>query len=344
MRSQDPKKRFSVLYVENDSDTFNLIKKSLEEDKYFSTRVDRAASVEECLKKLETRSYHLLLAESQIEHERGLELFEKLETLQRNIPFVLMTPVYDDQLVKEALKRGVADVIVKSEQHFRKLSSRLKESYQNYLSSRNRSADFDARLFQVSSVKRAGINSGKDDAVKLGVKDELTGLYSHSHFYDRIVREFASANRHQYPISCLVIDIDHFKAINEKWDYRIGDELLRECSELLFEHCRLSDFISRYGGEEFAILAPHVDYTGALELASRLRSVFAEYRFLKDSKDIQMTISIGIASFPEDNMEKRSELLNYAIQALFSSKASGRNRVTLYKEILPPSAKTNCRS
>lgn len=334
--TQSSSNRFSILCVESDLDTFDLVKKSLEEDSLFSCIVERAANIPECLQKLAHNTYHLLLVEQDLENEFGLDLFVDAGKLKKNIPFVLMTSIHDDTLVKDAMKQGVADVIVKSEQHFQELSARLRKTYENFFESRDASEKIDFGKFERSEEERQSIKqliTGKPDGALS--KDELTGLYSHSHFYDRIVREFANAVRYQYPVSCLVLDIDHFKSINERWDFRLGDELLKECAELLFENCRLSDFVSRYGGEEFAILAPHVDYQGALELATRLRAVFAERLFLKGKGDLQITVSIGIASYPQDAIEKRFELLHFAEQALYSSKATGRNRVTMYKDIVP---------
>ncbi len=167
------------------------------------------------------------------------------------------------------------------------------------------------------------------------VRDELTGLFNHTYLQDRIVREFASAARYNYSLSCLLLDIDHFKILNEERGYRIGDAILKEAAQIIFEHCRLTDLAARYGGGEFAVLLPHVDYQGAREMAKRLRLVFSETIFLSGSENIHITASIGITSFPEDPMDRRSDLVTFARQALLRSKAEGRNRMTLYKDITP---------
>ena len=115
----------------------------------------------------------------------------------------------------------------------------------------------------------------------------------------------------------------------------MGDEILKSAAELLLESCRLSDLIARFGGEEFVILLPHVDYQGAFELGERLCEVFARKTFLPESHQLSVTASIGIASFPDDMLKNRNDLINFAEQALFRAKAAGRNRVILYRDILP---------
>ena len=320
---------FSVLLVEDDEDVLPFVRKSLTETSPFPAFVDHARNLEDALKRLQEKAYHLLLVESEVEKEPGLKLLEQIQSLGIAVPFVLMTPVHDDTLVREAMKWGVADLIVKSQSHFQELSERLKKSYQEF-KSKHHGAVPKEKFFR-PALDAAG-DEPKDQKA---IKDELTGLYNHSYLHDRIVHEFSRASRYKYPISCLLIDIDNFKNINEKFGHRTGEEVLKECAALLFENSRLSDFVARYGGEEFAVILPHINYEGARELASRLRLTFAKRLFLKNSQSLHLTVSIGVASFPEDPIGQRGELISFTQQALLRSKAAGRNCVTLYKDIVP---------
>ncbi|MSR78231.1 MAG: diguanylate cyclase [Candidatus Omnitrophica bacterium] len=329
----------SVLYVEKDQDTFDLICSSLESNLTFPSLVDRATNLSEALSRIKDRPYQLLLIDSELDGSVDLAMLEEIKKIKFFLPFVLMVPIHNDMLVRKAYQYGVADLIVKSQFHFQELAGRLRAIYEKH------------RQKAVSSVSAAVDQGGKAMTGKISqqpiqpfqfshpgdreIRDALTGVYNHSHLFERMVDEFARAKRHSYPLACLVLDIDHFKSINEKWNHRVGDELLKETAQLLFQNCRLGDFVARYGGEEFAVLMPHTDYQGAMEAGERLRRVFSENRFLVDSEDIHLTISVGIAAFPEDYMEKRAELLTFSVQALYKSKASGRNRLTLYKDIVP---------
>ena len=325
-------KVFSILLVETDANAGRLVEKSLSENSKFPSEIDHAVTIQEALAKLQRRPYHLLLVESELEDEDGLDLFEEMLEIHLDIPFVLMMPVRDDRLVREAMRLGIADLIVKSENHFRELSDRLKDSYERFYEKGKKTAD-PSRARRLPRLQSQA--EDKRTPEPISVTDELTGLYSHSYFHDRVVREFSRASRYGYPLSCLLVDVDQFKTINEEKGYKAGDALLKEIAAILFEHCRLSDYVSRFGGEEFAVLLPHIDYAGAAELAGRLRTIFAEHKFSIDSEEILLTVSIGISSFPEDGMKLRADLLSYASQALIRSKVAGRNRVTLYKDILP---------
>lgn len=327
--SGKPTKKFSILFIESDSDTFDLIKRILDSHQFFESHVDRASTVKEALSKLRCENYHLVLFESDLEEEDGSRLLDQIQPKTFEFPFVMMTPVHDDELVREAMERGVADVIVKNEQHFEELSELLKKTYFKFHEWKSPSTMPESKEQSPEQRQEADGNGN------VSRHDELTGLSNHSHFYDRVVLELSRAARYNTPLACLIIDIDHFKHINEKWDYRIGDQLLKECGQILFSNCRLSDFVSRFGGEEFAILLPYSDYTRAQEIAERIRVIFAERRFLQDSHDIQLTISVGISAYPEDPVSRRSDLLGFATQALYSSKAEGRNRVKLYKDLVP---------
>jgi diguanylate cyclase (GGDEF)-like protein len=324
-------KNFAVLLVEKDPEALHFVRKSLEQNERFPSLVDHASSIEEALQKLSQNAYHVVLAESQLEEETGLGLLEELQRRKMNLPFVLMTPVRDDRFVRDAIKKGVADLIVKEESQFADLAAKLRTCYKQFHSSSKSSKKNDRRL---PSLFDEAIPESKS-AAPLSIQDELTGLYNHSHFHDRVVREFSQANRYHYPVSCLMIDMDHFKTVNEEHGYATGEELLKQVAQVLFENCRLSDLICRYGGEEFAVLLPHVNYQGASEVANRIRLTFAEKVFRIEEKEINLTVSIGISSFPEDMMQQRSDLISYAGQALSRSKAAGRNKVMLYKEIMP---------
>src|SRR3989338_2766419 len=331
MRLRGGDKGFNVLVVEDDTSIFGILKKILEEDTNFPFHVDHAISIDEATSKIRSTPYHMLLVESDLEGHPGLKLIEEVNRANLHVPFVLLTPVRDDRLVREALRQGVADVIIKSESQLKDLTEKLRASFLKYYRQETKTPGM-KRL--IARSVRAKELEGEEKAKDLAIRDELTGLYNHGYLQERIVQEFSRAARYNYPISCLVVDIDHFKIVNEDRGYRLGDTMLKECAELLFENARLSDLIARFGGEEFAVLLPHINYEGAAELATRLRQAFAEHVF-GDTEEISLTVSIGISSFPEDPMKNRCELLTFANQALFRSKAAGRNRITQYKDIVP---------
>ncbi len=317
---------FLVLLVDQDADSIHLIQKGLEENGFFRSEVVHASNFNDAIAKLKQKHFHLMLVDTQPDSEEGIKLFAETRRLKLDIPFVLMAPVRDDEFVRQVMNAGIEDIIVKNENHFQGLAQKLRESYEKFHSNNKKGlTDFRQKLQE----KIGGVEEKK----QLSTRDDLTGLYNHSYLHDRVVRDFSSAVRYGYPLSCVMVDIDHFRLINEKFGYRIGEQVLKQCGQLLFDNCRLSDCIARYGGEEFAILLPHINYEGASELAHRLRLLFAQHKFNVNGQEIQLTLSIGVASFPEDPIKNRADLLIFADQALTRAKTLGRNSVSLYRDM-----------
>ena len=326
MHKRDQEK-FSVLLVENDAEAVHLLRRGLIENRDLTFHVDFASSVLEALSKLKESRFDLLLVDSEIEAEKGLHFLKEVQLLKLKMPFVLMTPVRDDIFAREAIKAGVSELVIKNESHFQQLVEKIKSSYSKFHDNRKGLDEFRVKLEERLD--------GGNEKHATSVKDDLTGLYNHSYLHDRIVREFSSASRYNYPLSCVMIDIDHFRSINEKYGYRSGEEVLKQCGQMLFDNCRLSDCIARFGGEEFAIVLPHINYEGAVELAQRLRVLFAKHAFFVDKQEIHLTLSIGVTAFPEDPMKTRGDLLVFADQALSRAKTMGRNTVSLYRDMEP---------
>ncbi|MFQ5354465.1 MAG: diguanylate cyclase, partial [Thermodesulfobacteriota bacterium] len=183
-----------------------------------------------------------------------------------------------------------------------------------------------AQVFQ----KLAEENSFLQEAA---IRDQLTGLYNHNHFYLHLDEDFMRATRYRTPLSLIMADIDHFKAINDTHGHRTGDFVLKELAMLIKQTVRKSDVVARYGGEEFAIILPHTDLVGATDEAERLRKKIEEYRF-REFSHIRVTMSLGVAAYPDPERQISSggELVGKADTALYSAKHGGRNRVVVYGE------------
>ena len=165
---------------------------------------------------------------------------------------------------------------------------------------------------------------------ELSIKDGLTGLYNHHHMEEVLVQEFARAERYRTNLSCLLMDLDYFKTVNDTFGHAFGDFVLKEFSARMKSGTRESDFSFRYGGEEFMALLPNTDLVEAKVVAEKIRKLCENmpYSDGKDSKEV--TISIGLASVKEHAPDDERELLAYADKALYQAKAEGRNRVNIY--------------
>ncbi len=167
---------------------------------------------------------------------------------------------------------------------------------------------------------------------KLAITDGLTGLHNHRHFQEHIETEVKEALRYNKPLTMLMLDIDHFKKINDTYGHPQGDSLLKKISEIIMQTIRDVDYAARYGGEEFCVVLPNTDGKGAYKIAERLRKKIEALHINYDNRDIRFTISIGISGIPEDAANK-SEIISHADGALYRSKENGRNQTTIYGNI-----------
>ncbi|SNY42028.1 diguanylate cyclase (GGDEF) domain-containing protein [Arsukibacterium tuosuense] len=159
---------------------------------------------------------------------------------------------------------------------------------------------------------------------RLSVTDTLTGLYNRSKLDDILSQEIARSIRHQSPFSVILADLDFFKSVNDNFGHMAGDQVLMSFAGIMSQHCRELDVPGRWGGEEFLIICPHTDITGAKLLAERIRVAVAEYDFVHGK---QLTVSLGVASFIRD--DDANTILKRADDALYRAKGKGRNRVEM---------------
>jgi diguanylate cyclase (GGDEF)-like protein len=163
-------------------------------------------------------------------------------------------------------------------------------------------------------------------ALRDSLVDGLTGLFVKEYFHRRAEEEFVRAKRYGSPLACLLLDLDHFKAVNDTWGHFAGDSVLRECSRALRMCLRASDIAGRFGGEEFAIVLPECDLAGALETGERIRSRVEELEINHDGRLIHVTLSGG-AALLSDGMVSTAQALQLADGALYRAKHEGRNRI-----------------
>ncbi len=171
-----------------------------------------------------------------------------------------------------------------------------------------------------------------DKTRKLACTDGLTGLYNHRHFQDSLGKELSRAERYKEPLSLMLVDIDDFKLLNDRFGHTFGDTVLRRLAEILMAATRESDTAARYGGEEFAIILPKVNSSQAAAMARRLMEEVGKNMASLMRGKPPLTVSIGISSFPDDST-KPLELIKKADKALYEAKRLGKDRVVLYQEI-----------
>lgn len=177
------------------------------------------------------------------------------------------------------------------------------------------------------------VNAARDRLERLAIRDDLTGLYNYRYLQSRLSEEYKRAERYREPLSCAMLDIDHFKTFNDRYGHDVGDRILRCVAERLVEAVREVDVVARYGGEEFLLVLPSTHLSGALTVAERVWRSIGERPFdIVPGKTERITISIGVALYPSRAVNSRDALLKAADRALYRAKDDGRDRICVWQD------------
>ena len=168
---------------------------------------------------------------------------------------------------------------------------------------------------------------------EMSMIDGLTRLSNRSSFINRGMEEIELVQRKHAPsntsLACIMIDLDHFKIINDTWGHHAGDEVLVAASKIMMDNSRKNDEVGRYGGEEFAILLPGTSMKKAAYIAESLRKKLESTVVNVDGQTIKVTASFGVACYPSQDIQTMSDLLKTADKALYEAKETGRNKVVI---------------
>jgi diguanylate cyclase (GGDEF)-like protein/PAS domain S-box-containing protein len=188
--------------------------------------------------------------------------------------------------------------------------------------------DANRRLnFQMSEIRAL-----QDKLREQAIRDPLTGLYNRRFLEESLDRELAHARRDEKTFCIAMIDVDNFKAFNDRYGHKAGDMILKSLGDILLANTRKGDVSCRYGGEEFVVVMPSATTEGARKRAHQWRKAFQLLQNSFNEHALQTTISVGLASFP-DHGESWETVLHAADKALYESKRRGKNRVTVHQEV-----------
>jgi diguanylate cyclase (GGDEF)-like protein len=175
--------------------------------------------------------------------------------------------------------------------------------------------------------REARLKAENERLRRLALTDDLTGLPNRRHFLHRLEEAIAFARRRNLPVALVILDLDHFKVINDRYGHPSGDRVLEAVAEALVADARAEDLVARYGGEEFGIVLQGTDLEGARVRAERLRARIAGIAVaVKGGARIGLTASFGVAAIPESCAPRAHRLIAAADGALYAAKRAGRNR------------------
>jgi len=177
-----------------------------------------------------------------------------------------------------------------------------------------------------NAVLFESMQSASEYFEEMSIRDGLTMLYNHRHFYSRLEEEFSRAERYYSPLSLIFFDIDDFKNVNDAFGHTQGDKVLKQIGELIKTVARESDIAARYGGEEFALILPNTTTGGAYDLANRLCATIRQHVF-EGLKGSQVTVSVGVSTYSDKNVKSFDQLVKLADKAMYTAKSQGKNSI-----------------
>jgi two-component system cell cycle response regulator len=301
----------NILSVDESVDGFERINTILNDNPHIT--LARANNIEQGIKSLEDGRFDLVLLDHVLPDGDSFQFLRLMAEKGLEIPVVVSTEKGDELAALQAIQAGAYDYLPKSQLSQQTLSRSISNALEKSRLQR------EIRL----AMKKMG---------QMATRDELTGLHNRRYFNEAIEREVARAKRYESELVLCIVDLDHFKQVNDTHGHAAGDLVLSGISSMLLECVRGSDLVCRYGGEEFAVILPNTQLEKACIVCERFRKMVAEYQFEYAGAEFHITVSVGITSYDSTSDQSPVELAEVADQALYKAKEAGRNRVVEHTE------------
>jgi diguanylate cyclase (GGDEF)-like protein len=296
-----------ILLIDDDRLQFRLTQAHFKNFRGETFDLDWAETFEEGLAQLLEGRYAACLLDYQLGERNGLELIRQAVAGGSRTPIIFLTAESSERIDIEAMNAGALDYLVKGE-----ISSHSME----------RSLRYALKLAETLEKLR-----------QLATRDQLTGMLNRREFDRILAEEEERSQRFGHPFSLVLVDIDHFKSVNDTHGHQVGDVVLRGVAERQASGLRTVDRAARFGGEEFALIVMQADRAAALELAQRTcAAVAAAPIAISPEKSLKITVSAGVAEMPA-NAASGAELVAAADKALYAAKSRGRNRAVSFSDL-----------
>jgi diguanylate cyclase (GGDEF)-like protein len=299
-------KTIHILLVEDDEDDYLILKECLlEADNHATYKLDWVRTYRAGLKQIQRGKHDIYLIDHYLGGNLGLDLLKEAVQAGCQAPLIIVTGQSDREIDQAALMAGAMDYLVKG-----KMDGQLLERSIRYALERNR---------LLNKIR------------ELAVRDALTGLYNRRELHRFLTYELIKSQRYKHPFSLLMMDIDNFKEINDRYGHRIGDEILQRVAQVLINNVRACDLPARYGGDEFIVVLPETPASQAWYGAERVRKAIEDLSIQVTDESgltekIEITISTGVTEYPNDAISEEM-LIEGADQALYQAKHRGCNQV-----------------
>lgn len=298
---------FQVLIVEDDDADFERVRQLLEAEAR-QLRLTRATSLGAAFQVCGQRAFDLCLLDYQLPDGHGIDFAELVKQAGRTVPCILVTGLGGESLAAEAFRRGFYDYLPKHELN----RAVLPRSIWNALERARMLREIEEATRRISD---------------LSARDKVTGLWNRHRLDERLGEEFTRSRRYKAPVTVCICDLDHFKRVNDSFGHAVGDGVLKTTAELMKAALRQTDFIGRYGGEEFCLVFTNTELMDAALCCERIRQRVESETFASGSgESFSLTVSFGLCRCSERHATVEA-LLSDADRALYGAKNQGRNQV-----------------
>ncbi len=296
----------SILSIEDKDDDFNRVKQVL--NNHSQLKLTRVKSLQKAFDQLEDTHFDLIFLDYMLPDGNGLEFIDAVNRKGWETPVVVITGQGDELIASRIIQAGAYDYLPKAKVSGKALLRII------------------SNALEKAGLKRE-MRMAQEKLAEMSVRDELTGLFNRRYFQEALDREVSGAERYGHGLALCMIDLDHFKRVNDTHGHLCGDRVLKDFGRLLEESTRKYDVACRYGGEEFSVILPDTSLEKATLLCERFRERIKDFAFTWEDVSLHITTSVGVAARPTGGDSSGEQLIELADKALYKAKSEGRDRV-----------------
>jgi two-component system cell cycle response regulator len=296
----------SILSIEDKDDDFAKVKQLLQD--HDQLKLTRVKSIKEAFSRLEKERFDLIFLDYLLPDGTGLNFLEAVNSKRLETPAVVITGQGDELIASRIIQAGAYDYLPKGKVSGKALLRII------------------SNALEKAGLKRE-MRMAQEKLAEMSVRDELTGMFNRRYFGEALERDISGAQRYGHGLALCMIDLDHFKRVNDTHGHLCGDRVLHEFGRLLDDSIRKYDVGCRYGGEEFAVILPDTSLDKALSLCERFRKRVKGHAFTYEGLTLHITASVGVAARPAGVEITGKQLVDLADKALYQAKSQGRDRV-----------------
>jgi diguanylate cyclase (GGDEF)-like protein len=296
--------------------------------------VDTAADGPSAISRCRTQTYDVVITDIRLPGATGMDILKAAKEAQPETEVIVMTAFSTEDLAIEAVRLGAYDYLKKPVDDLGLFALLIRQILQKQALARE-----NRRLLEDLKVRNTELNSANERLLNMATTDPLTGAYNRRYILARLDQQFQQSQRYEEPFAVLMIDLDHFKSVNDRYGHQVGDEVLKHLTGTVRRLVRATDLFGRYGGEEFLLILHQTGVDDAMLTAERIRREIEKSPWCSGPHNIRMTISMGLMTAPHPALDCPATMVRAADAALYRAKAGGRNRVVLAEEV-PAEAST----